>query len=262
MNTEESIQRLIALLLDGELHHGSFVAGIEPTLGGLHCEMLEILDHPIADLAGFEAPASWECVGIVAEGSATSIDNLGTYGDDPVTERRCRLCVVVDRFGTQMSELRMLGSATQPVRSDSVYGLVVDAARRCLGLETDPAHLSPSTIGAWAWVDAVVSETIERDVPLKPDEIDALHPFATLSGPVDIAELRRAVSLGTIELDGISPIEAKWCDDGAFARWWMYQLLDLDELYDLAGAVLDAATMSHLGTDAAYDDLFVGPNTA
>jgi hypothetical protein len=253
MTPDQSLQSIVTLLLDGELQSGSYVAGIEPTLSGLHCEILEIFDHPIADLAGFEAPSSWACVGIVAEGSATSTDDQAT-GD----ELRCRLALVVDRYGTQSSELRMLGDRTSPVRSNNVFGLVVDAARRCFGIETDPAPLTTATIAAWAWLDAVVAEAIEADGPLCRTEIDVLHPFFGLNAPNNIATLRRHVANESTVLDGVLPIEAKWCDDGAFARWWMYQLLDLNELCDAAASVLDPETAAHLFNNSALGDLLVG----
>jgi hypothetical protein len=233
---------------------------------------LDADDHPLDALVGRHAPPEWAAVGVVATGLARSIDP--DDGPPPFPVRSAHL---VARDGSWAAAWQPTagagsgGSAHGPgLVADRASGRIDDALRRYLGLATAPPPASTQRLWALQWLDAVVAAAGDSaGRPCTASTVIGMHPAvaafdldpATLDadGLAAAADrlarargwepLRRACAAGLWAHPAVDPADARWLDDGAFARWLLGWWPELDDLRDAAasllsprvGAVVDAA---------------------
>jgi len=207
--------------------------------------------HHVADvLCGFDAPAEWDAVGVVARGRAHRLDpdrhdpdrhdpdrpragrapgRLNGPGPEPVLVVHLQA-----RSGASRSLVGPPGGPLEPM-SGRATGRVADVCRRCLGLPTDPAEVSVLRWWAAQWLDALVGEAGLELVRHEPQLVAAFPGGAPFGPSRDLVALehhgrlleascpwpalRQAAAAGAIEVGGIPAVTAGWMDDGMFARW-------------------------------------------
>ena len=193
-------------------------------------------DDPIGSLYGFRAPAEWDAFGVVASGTAHTID---WPGDAPL---RVRVVHLLDRHGVEVSMAKPEGTASAAMIVDlcgapDSAGRVPDTCRRVLGLPTRPPVAQPTTLWAVDWLDRVLAEVLRRDLGAPPLSWPAVERLHRGRNP-DIAPwsiLRRECAAGQLAIAGISPAVAEWMDDGLFSRQVIAAYPELHELVaDLA----------------------------
>ena len=206
--------------------NGAFVFGITNLDDdGIEVSVLPCVD-PVETLMGFEAPAAWNAVGVIA--AARGVGDAGDASDALVVG------FTIDRDGNQCSELRdssRCRSATEP------RGRIVDVCRRSLGLRT--AAPESTTTGLWnaIWLDRVLVSILDDDLGASRPSwlaIVAMHPAATRTTTEAVelafdarrrgAELgwpiaRRRCAEGLLEIADLDPADAAWMDDGMFSRF-------------------------------------------
>lgn len=250
---------------------------------------LEPGDHPLAFLAGFEAPPSWWALGVVCRGRARSIEVPAT---EPVPVRVAQL---VARCGSWAScwapatgghdgALPADGTATGEADT-APTGRVDDALRRALGLATAPPPASTAPLWAAQWLDAIVVDAVgpapsrrtRRRRPLAA--LLGAHPAVTafdldpaqlgvaslVAAGERLASLRSWAGLRQACADGrwydpeVPPDVARWLDDGAFARWVLGAFPDLGQLRATLGDLLAPSALSVIDDALAVWGLAVGP---
>jgi hypothetical protein len=110
-------------------------------------------DHPLDLLLGFVAPRHWWALGVATDGRAHRIGDDGRVARSPASPR-VRITVLIDRSGDGAGLLRQ-GDELTPMPGPP-DGMVADACRRALGLDTAPPPAT--TVGLWTrcWLDRVV----------------------------------------------------------------------------------------------------------
>lgn len=212
--------------------------GIKP-LGGA---------HPSTLLLGFAAPDEWYALGVAATGWAYAVADRATGA--PHRQR-----VVVVTFVSRSGEVahrthvvddpvtdRLLRETT-----DDVDGEQVDLLKLSLGLDTPEPPCDTSVFWAIEWLTAVLAEPGIQDW----ERITALHPARRLldrserkphrgmglattatmfTRAFSWAKLRAMVERGTYEAPSLSCTDARWLDEGAFARYLLSRATPLSEL--------------------------------
>jgi hypothetical protein len=216
-------------------------------------------------LLGFEAPASWDAVGVAAVGRAHVLEpaplpELQAFGPGDALvvgflTTRDRRCVTAT------------GPPDGPFRAvhGSVVGRVADACARALGLPTTPpARASPLHWWARCWLDELAARTTAGRPPTRSAERDEAFPAASRSvrgrDPVELSrsgrllavshpwpELRRRCAAGEGPVGAISAPLATWMDDAMFARWLCDVAPPLPVLAREVGAALPVALARQLG---------------
>jgi len=178
-------------------------------------------------LCGFDAPAHWDVVGIVARGLARPL----AAGAMPRGE-----VVVVHLQARSGASCSMIGAAPGPLQPAGAAcgGRLVDVCRRTLGLPTDPPDTPPLQWWAARWLDLLVGVAgleLHRSghelvghfpgpPPAAPADLDDLEAHGLRLGRTTAwSSLRAAAAAGTLAVPGITPGHAAWMDDGMFARW-------------------------------------------
>ncbi len=202
--------------------------------------------HPTDLLVGFVAPARWHALGIVTSGWAYPIDQRAA------TDRRrtrVRLVTLVSRSGEIAHRTRVEGDdhvaaalADEPVPA----GEQVDLLRLALELPTDPPPCTTDAYWTIEWLSALLAR--DRDeIGSWVDVVDA-HPAMQLLVDDDLrqadfvdvatgfvrictwARLRRLAADGAFTVPELTSTEARWFDDGAFARFLLNRCPPLDML--------------------------------
>jgi hypothetical protein len=192
--------------------------------------------HPSGALLGLVADPSWTIVGVRASGTLHHLDGSGP-------SERTRTTYLVDRHGRDAAVVR---------RGDDVVslpgpaeGTLPDLCRRVLGLPTPPPP--PTTRPLWTamWLDRVVDAWGDpaRRSGLSGTwtEVALLHPAAATASADDVLALDDPLRLAALAADHAAAFpwhrlrfepraaplpgseltadEARWMDDGCFARW-------------------------------------------
>jgi hypothetical protein len=147
------------------------------------------------------------------------------------------------------------GTATAMTDLPPSEGRLLDCLRRCFGLPTPPAPVSPARLQIIVWLVAALEQAEGARRPLSWSEVCRLHPLARLLAAEldrpasEVADITDAVtriggsaySWEDIRLqasrresfldDIIHPDLAGWMDDGMFARWVLSDLPSADELF-------------------------------
>jgi len=209
--------------------------------------------HPADALIGQVVPTDWVASGVVAPARARSLD----VPDDPGAPTTVVMLVGRDGHATSHA----LGVDAIEAGGEPPVGRIPDLLRRTLGLPTAPPGTSAAEWWRVCWLDALVAAAAadpdHRPEPERPltstlpvDLVQALvdepglcavegwtrmrqlaaEPEAPAApGP---AAVRRAVA------PHVEPSVAAWMDDGCFSRWLLGAVPALDELLDLASALL------------------------
>jgi hypothetical protein len=222
--------------------------------------------HPLAELAGFVAPAEWGALGVVAPGRAHAL------GDRSPPPDRVVISHLVSRDGSSAWICKPLdGPASEGTAAglaDAGPGRIDDALRRALGLPTRPPDDEPGTLWARLWLDAVLA-AVAADPPRGWTWVDlaVLHPAVLLltehappSPPVERgemaeamprlaellsdgrpwADLRASCASGALPVEWLPAELAAWMDDGIFSRWMLEGLTPTDDLLAALGDLLPA----------------------
>ncbi len=229
--TARLLRRLAELLGQAVSDTGVDAAvGIELGPDGFEVHLRPADDHgPVTDLLrGFDAPASWDVVGVMATGMAYPLET-GRLAAEPV--------VVVHLQARVGQSCSLVGPPAGPLRrsTGAVGGRVADVCRRSLGLPTDPPRGTPLPWWAARWLDDLATGGgVERyrtegellahfpgGRPFGPtQDLDALVSHGQLlAATFPWPALRRAAAAGAVSVPRIDADDAAWMDDGMFARW-------------------------------------------
>lgn len=233
----ELLRALASILLDDELDDTLAVAltddCAESGAVDLFVRALPSSD-PIGSLYGFRAPSAWDAFGIVAPGTAQTLDR------PDAAPRRVRVVHLLDRHGVEISMAKPEGTTAMIVDlcgAPDTAGRVPDTCRRVLGLPTRPPVARTAALWAVDWLDRVLAEVLCRDLgapPLSWPAVERLHR----GRDADVAPwsiLRRECAAGQLTIGGVTPAIAEWMDDGLFSRQVIAAYPELHELVaDLA----------------------------
>ncbi len=228
---------------------GGLLIRVVPTDDGADVGFLDLEGEPPADvLLGMVAPDDWVALGVAARGWARPLDTeCGTAGRG--RRRRSSTVVLVHRSGEVVSRLRV---GAEVHREAPAYGLTLDGLQRALALPTAPPLVTTGVLFATMWLEDVVVAARDGRRALPWAEARALHPAVRMlaaSGeepgagadyPVaagkalervgDWEHLRWQAVEGRWSAPPLTPVDAAWCDAGAFSRWVMAGHLGLDDL--------------------------------
>ncbi len=171
--------------------------------------------HPADVLDGLEAPADWDVVGCLAEGTARRLD--GGQAEP------CTATFLLHRDGTSVLSGAGLPRRVGDESTEPAVGLVPDVCRRVLGMPTPPPDPG-QTVGGWAaarWLDGLFAAVVADPVsPWTWARIVAEHPPAMVDRyrTATWGRLRLELRAGTGPAVGIDPARAEWVDDGMLAR--------------------------------------------
>ncbi len=241
-----------------EAHLGSTAPGaalvrVRPTADGVDLGLCPLPHHlhPVDALVGTTVDRRWSAVGIVTDATAHPIDTEGGLppdGDDGPPHPHVVVVLLLDRHGHVAHRLVPRQAGAVPTVTDAPEGRVIDVLRRTLDLPTPPPDTAAGPWWATLWLDRIVATVAAAPtVPRTLLDLAHLHPLvgAGLSAR-DATVLHRlppapsvagwevmrralastdpAVTLaeGTIRralLPLASPDQARWFDQGSFARW-------------------------------------------
>lgn len=221
----------------------------------LHCTDLRGGD-PARELRGFRAPDDWWAFGVASAGTVRSLPDGA-----PLTEG-ATFVHLVSRSGASVT--RIESADGEPlVRHDEppAEGRVADACRRVLGLATPSPPADSRLLWALLWLDRVSAVALARpdDPPTWPEVArlyasddtllqtyladhldDHLVEFGNALGQAwSWSRLRERATVEGLAVAGLSPGDAAWTDEGAFARILLEAYPELDDLLGTLGAVLD-----------------------
>lgn len=240
--------------------------------------------HPTDVLLGTTAPDDWHAVGIATHGWAYHVAERADPG-----RRRHRVHVVtlLSRSGEHAHRTRADDEDLEDaLAGEAPGGEQVDLLQRVLGLPTDPPPCDASTYWSIEWLSALVRT--EEPVESLADAV-ALHPVTNLlrrgtgiadADLVDVltafhrvlgwGRMRELASLDRFSVPDLSPEDASWLDDGAFARFLLNRCpplhllrsrLDAHLPMEVADDVLDL--LDDLGIpDTTWPDLARRPRPA
>lgn len=233
-----------ALVSVSEPNDDGFDLGLRPLDGA----------HPSDMLLGFVAPADWHAVGVTTDGWAYRI------GERAVPEaRRTRVHVVtlVSRSGERVHRVAAVDGTPLGGRGGDdpgdVTGEQVDLLLRVLDVPTPPPPCDASVFWAIEWLVRLVAdaprtwrEVTERHPGIRllrtgdawPAE-DFLDIAGTFSRVCSWARIRALAAEGAYPVPDLTPLEAGWLDDGAFARFVLTRVPPLDSVRASARATLD-----------------------
>lgn len=226
--------------------------------------------HPADALVGHTVPRRWGASGLVAPAGARPLDRLDGASVPIVA------AVVVGRDGHVSHHLTASASGSADdggldlgaaAAGGPPVGRLLDLLLRTLGLPTAAPGVPAAEWWRVHWLDAVVTAAAAdpRRAPraeapltavLPPDLVSALVAEPALCGPAGWGLLRAlAAEPAPPEQPGpaavrralapfVDPSTASWMDDGCLARWLLASLPPVDELMDLAAALVPSATLA------------------
>lgn len=197
--------------------------------------------HPTELLLGFTAPETWHALGVVSSGWAYPIAERA--GNDR-TRRRVHVVSMLSRSGEVAHRTHVDDDPTTSasLSADSPVGEQIDLLRRCLDLPTDPPPGDANAYWAVEWLSGVLG----IDAPTWSDVLDA-HPAMRLLAAgdelrsIDFVEvvtsfvrvcdwprLRRLAGDDLFPAPELTASQARWLDDGSFARFLLNRCPPLD----------------------------------
>lgn len=186
--------------------------------------------HPSEYLLGFVAPDDWYALGSATAGNAYDAADRSTLAP---ARHRVHTVTLLSRSGelAHRTVVEDLPVMTERLSGEEVIGEQIDLLRLALGLPTDPPPCDTGVYWAIGWMAALMNRRSVRTW----DDVVAAHPAREIrdgdSADAAVAEratafvrrctwrrMRRMASRGTIDVPSVSPEDARWLDDGAFAR--------------------------------------------
>ncbi len=242
-DTVAVFEQLSSLLVDAAPTGPPVVVGVELTAEGVALHTRRICD--LDDLIGFDAPATWDGVGITAGGR-----QVGSTPDAPFDLSVVHL---VHRSGAAFGRVAR-GAETLALDAADTQGRGADLCRRALGLPTAPPSSSVELLWSTMWLDRILGERLSVDLGARPpawDELCALHPVRPRIDRIAARrprarradvwgwdEVRGGVARGSLRIDGVEPLDAAWFDAGSFARHALGRYPALTDLADDLGYLL------------------------
>lgn len=220
-------------LANGELPPSLLHVALEA--GGLQLGSKDLHGvHPSEFLLGFVAPESWYALGAATAGYAYDMADRATSAP---RRRRVHTVTLVSRSGEVAHRTIVHGdrAMTDDLAGEDVTGEQIDLLRRSLELPTDPPPCGTAVFWVIEWLSTLLAE----DVPPDWESVARAHPALAVLGngasapdPDDLVEaaaafvrvctwrrLRALVADGRFDVPEIAPVDARWFDDGAFARF-------------------------------------------
>lgn len=251
-----------------EAHVGATRASlvrIRPRPTGLEVGLCTLPEgaHPREALLGHLVPPAWAASGVVAPAWARPLAAAAASG----TGTRTSVVVLVGRDGHVAHHA--VGIDGLAAGGEPPVGRLPDLLHRTLGLPTPAPGLSAAEWWRAFWLDALVATA--ADAPghapdpaqpltstLPPELVQALVDEPGLCTDAGWPRLRRlAAAPEPPDAPGpaavraalapfVEPTVAAWFDDGSFARWLLDALPSVDELLDLAAALVPPSTLDLL----------------
>jgi hypothetical protein len=217
--------------------------------------------HPADALIGHVVPPAWAASGVVAPARARSLDEP----DDPGAATT--VVMLVGRDGHVTSHA--VGVDALEAGGEPPVGRIPDLLRRTLGLPTAPPLTPAAEWWRVCWLDALVAAAAadpgRRPDPKRPltstlpiDLVQALVDEPSLCAVEGWARIRRLAAepeapsapgpaaVRRAVVPHVEPSVAAWMDDGCFSRWLLGEVPTLDELLDLAAALLPPEVIDEL----------------
>ena len=206
----DRLERIVTLVdaavADRGWHRPHLVLAVEghDEHGAIDLRVRELRDgtHPVDELFGFRAPASWTAMGAVTYGWAAPLDGPATRPSAHPERCRARVTSIVDRRGREAVTTALDDGRVIDDPGVSVLG---DVLRRCLGAPTAPPPPLRDLLDV-LWVEALLADVDE--VRRWDDALALRPPLTTWTHLRHVA--RDAPGFGEV---------AAWMDDGMFARW-------------------------------------------
>lgn len=257
------LARTVEAALAGDAVHPPTLVAAVAHDGDVEILLEPLAHHPAVELEGMVAPSSWWCLGVVAGGTARSLDDRPLAAPIPRPERpRVHLAHLVTRTGTVVRILRdrttdqvleHVSSADGP--PDEEGGLIDDYLRRALLVPTPPPARDTTDLWAALWIHHVMNEAALHHLLEAPwATVACLHPVLDAPVAAGDATLRawavdHLVRAGELMAQtypwrrvreactqGIGPVSGRpaelagWLDDGAFARLVLSSFGPLEDL--------------------------------
>ena len=206
--------------------------------------------HPSTLLLGFAAPDEWYALGVASTGWAYDVADRSTGAPD---RHRVLVVTLVSRSGEVAHRTHVVDDPITDRRlresGDEVDGEQIDLLKLSLGLDTPGPPCDTSAFWAIEWLAAVLSAGDGNDDDW--DRIADLHPARQILGrskntshqTMGLAatatmfsracpwpRLRRLVVEGGYDAVHLSRSDARWLDEGAFARYLLSRATPLSEL--------------------------------
>jgi hypothetical protein len=217
--------------------------------------------HPTDALVGHVVPPDWVASGVIAPARARALDRPGDTGTATT------VVMLVGRDGHVTSHA--VGVDGVEAGGEPPVGRIPELLRRTLGLPTEPPERPAAEWWRAYWLDALVSAAADEPgrVPDPDRPLTSTLPPALVQALVDEPELchevgwprLRALAAAPEAPDEagpaavraaivafVDPATAAWLDDGSFARWLIGALPSVDELLELAEALVPTATFELL----------------
>lgn len=194
--------------------------------------------HPGTVLLGFTAPEECSALGVVTTGWSLPPGRVADHDAERNRRRGAPAADDPDRVAVRSTVLvardcslagRLSVDGAEPVSSPPESGVMVDLLQRALDCATAPATFGTIELFASIWLSSLAEAAAPLDWPeaarrhwalqLLPGADDDLPALAReLADELDWPNLRRAVARHG--WDGVCRAEeARWLDDGSFARW-------------------------------------------
>lgn len=199
---------------------------------GLQLAMFDLEgSHPSEFLLGFVAPDEWYALGSATAGNAYDAADRSTLAP---ARHRVHTATLLSRSGELAHRTVVHGEPelTERLAGEAVVGEQIDLLRLALGLPTDPPPCSTAVYWAIGWLSSIMGgpppstwEDVVRAHPASPvrqsaDEDPAIV-FERAERYVESCtwrRLRRLVASDRVSIPSMTADDARWLDEGAFAR--------------------------------------------
>lgn len=235
------VHQLADDLVNGDLTPSLLHVALDPD--GFQLGILDLDGaHPSEFLLGFVAPDHWYALGSATAGYAYDIADRATLAP---RRRRVHTATLLSRSGETAHRTLVQGDAalSDDLDGDEVTGEQIDLLRLSLGLPTAPPPCGTDVFWAIEWLSAILGgerPTDWRDVACTHPALALLERADGAPGRTDRTEdvaedltdaatafvrvctwrrLRHLVIDGRFEVPELTADDARWLDEGAFARF-------------------------------------------